>query len=183
MFAQVVAMIAGEDDDGIVALASCLQRGKNLADQLIDEADRCVIGAERAFLLVQVHLVIGGRSLISRILGNIILITRNFGRQNNFTDRVRSKIFFRSDQRYVWPYESHCQKEGLFHILVFVEELDGFLCRFAVRVNQIIALGLDDIEALATTRAFLQASWIIRQLLGQSGHLRFRAFAVVGLIP
>jgi len=58
----------------------------------------------------------------------------------------------------VWSYESHCQKEGLFHSLVFVEELDGFLRRLAVRVDQIIALGLDDVEALAAARAFLQAT-------------------------
>ena len=96
MFAQVVAMIAGEDDDGVIALASCLQCGENLADQRIDEVDRCVVGAERTFLLVQVHFVIGGRSLISRILGDIILITRNFGRQDNFAERVRSEIFFGS---------------------------------------------------------------------------------------
>ena len=166
MFTKVVTVVAGEDHDGVVALARCLQRGENLADQRIDEANRCVVGTERAFLLVQVHLVIGGRSPISRILGDIVLIPRNFGRQNNFAEGVRSKIFFRSDQRNVWSYESHCQKKGLFHILIFVEELDGFLCRFAVRVNEIIAVGLDDIEALAATRAFLQATWIIRQLFG-----------------
>ena len=66
----------------------------------------------------------------------------------------------------MWPYESHCQKEGLFHIFIFADEFDGLLCRFAVRMNKVIALGLDDIEALAATRAFLQASWIIRQLFG-----------------
>ena len=71
----------------------------------------------------------------------------------------------------MWPYESHCQKEGLFHILVFVKELDGLLRRFAVRVDQVIALGLDDVEALAASRAFLQATRIVRQLFGSSGNL------------
>ena len=46
-----------------------------------------------------------------------------------------------------------------------------------------LALGLDDVEALAAPRAFLQATWIVRQLFGLSGNLRFRALAVVGLIP
>ena len=155
VFTQVVTMVAGEDDNGVVSLACFLQSGENLSNQRIDETDRCVVGAERAFLLVQVHLITGGCSPISRILGNIVLIPRDLGRQRHLAVRVRRKIFFRSYQGNVWPYESHCQKEGLFQILVFVEELNGFLRRLAVRVCEIIPLGLDDIEALAATSAFL----------------------------
>ena len=90
---------------------------------------------------------------------DIVLIPRDLGRQNKFAVRVRFEICLWSHQRNVWSHESHCQKEGLFHILGFADEFDGLLRRFAVRVNQIIAIGLDGIEALAGDSAFLQTTW------------------------
>ena len=49
VFAQVVSVVTGEDDDGVVPLAGCLQCGENLADQGIDEADRCVVARSVPF--------------------------------------------------------------------------------------------------------------------------------------
>ena len=39
VFTQVVTMVAGEDDNGVVSLACFLKRGENLTNQHIDLTD------------------------------------------------------------------------------------------------------------------------------------------------
>ena len=114
VFAQVVSVVAGEDDDGVVLLAGCLQRGENLADQGIDEGltrsrpGMPSVGLNPRQLAVVRRLPeFRGYRPDPRDLGGSAICQA--GKVRNFFGATKGTVAVRIP----------LPKEGLFHILVF----------------------------------------------------------------
>ena len=80
MFAQVKAVVARKNHDGVVFLTGRLQRRHHLAHLRVHKRDRRVITADRLFLFPDIHLHVQAGAIVDARLGDIVPIALNLGR-------------------------------------------------------------------------------------------------------
>ena len=122
MITQVVAVVTGKDDDGLVGESKPIQRGHHAADLRIHERGRGMVG-----LNGQPALIIGGGVLLgqrARVRGGRRageIVRAKFG-QNNLVERIKLKIFLGRDVGRVRPVKANSEKKGLRIFLKTLEQ-------------------------------------------------------------
>ncbi len=110
MFAQMVAVIAGEDHDRVVFQPVRLERVKHFADLRIHEGDRSVVATHRFLLAADVHLHVQAGFVVDARFGNVVPIALDFSGSTIFSIRQeRREIRTRRNERNVRTNETDAQ--------------------------------------------------------------------------
>ena len=148
VLAQVVAVIAGEDDDRVVGLPGFLQGVEHFADLRIHVGDGGVVAADRFLLAADVHLHVDAGLVVDAGLGNVVPVAGDLRRQRQLVVRQkRLEVLLRRDERHMRADKADGEKERLAGMLL--DQFHGLGRGLAVGVNQVVAIGLDDDERIA----------------------------------
>ena len=91
VLAQMVAVVAGEDDDGLVVESGFGQRIENLSDHAVHVDDRGVVSADGFLLATNVHLHVLARLVVDALFGDVVPVAVDFLGQDHFV--VGEKVF------------------------------------------------------------------------------------------
>lgn len=140
MIAQVVAVIAGEDDSRVVAQPESVESAEHAADLLIHEGDGGIIGGPHAFLVVgEYGDAIGfGGTPGDALLWNVFQVVLQLLGNGHVLPSVGLEILVRRHHRIVRSDETCGDEEGL--VLVFLQEIDRLRGRLVIGLIRAVAL-------------------------------------------
>jgi len=150
VLAKTPAVVAPEENDGVVAELQAIERVEDFADLGIHEADAGEVGALKDAKLFFFETVVGGfdRQSDRRDFGDVL--GRLFG-EGNFFEWVKIEVFARGDVRDMGTIEADSEEEGL--VFVRFEEADRFGSDLAVGLFFIGAFSLHPAERSTETAA------------------------------
>ena len=185
VFAEVVTVVAGEDDDGVVIESCFVECIEDLADHGVHVGDRGVVACDGFFLASDVHLHIEAGLVVDARLGDIVPIAIEFLGQHHFAKRFEGRVVVSwCDEGDVRANESDPEPERLIAVFLSVvgDQLSGLGGGFSIRVHQVVSVGFDDDKRVATDGGFLSVG-VVFECFAVAGRFPFGALAVESFGP
>ena len=148
VFAEVVAVIAPEDNDGVVGEREAVEFVEHASHLGIDERDAGIVSLE-GFAAVQfVEVVVGDGVVVGEGgSGNVVAVAVGCVGEADLFERIHLEVFLRGNKGGVGAKESGGDEEGV--VLLLVHHLDCFGGDHAVGLFFIGAFGREPAEGAA----------------------------------
>ena len=156
MFAQVIAVVGGENDDRVIPKFLRLQLVKDQPDLRIHKRDAGVVGLrvlapKRIILLTQLKPE-ATESLDHRHLRNIGPIVARTQLKLKFAPRIEVEIFLRRNERNMRFVDADRDEERLVTVAFFVDPLDDFAGVSAIPMLRVVQPAWPVARALLAAR-------------------------------
>lgn len=145
MFAEVVAVVTPEDDDGVVGELETTQFIEHASHLGIDKRDAGIVGLQGLATVKFGEVVIGDGVVVGEgCCGNVVAVAVGSVGETDLFERIHLEVFLRGNEGGVGAKESGGDEEGL--VLLFVHHLDRFGGDHAVGLFFVGALGGEPTE-------------------------------------
>ena len=185
VFAEVVAVVRGEDDDRVVLEAEVLQGGEDPADLLVHEGHAGVVSLEDRPAVVVVVGPADGLVPEDALGGNVQEVVRDAGRQRERGGVVEGEGGPGSHQGDVRAHEADGEEEGL--VLEVAEQPHRLGRGDGVGLLAPVRVGLDLVEGGAEAEVVVlvgvEVEGLVRVVAGHPRGHPLRREHVVGRIP
>ena len=148
VFTEVVAVVAPEDDDGVIGELETVEFIEHTAHLGIDKRDAGIVGLQGLAAVEFIDVVIWNGVVVGKSCrGNVVSITVGSVGEADLFERIHVEVFLRSNEGGVGAKKSGGDEKGI--VLLFVHHLDRFGGDHSISLFFVGAFGSEPAEGAA----------------------------------